>query len=114
VTALQQLGIPVYKKTLSPKEREGEGLEEGFYLDYEKPIAPDYSNIKPGSYMMLVYLTLKEIDKAHALSTQQEIIDTVYNKFGIKLQRQKVKNYLDLLIELGSGIQHDKSGYWMK
>ena len=27
---------------------------------------------------------------------------------------EKVKNYLDLLIELGSGIKHDKSGYWMK
>lgn len=63
---------------------------------------------------MLVYLTLKEIDKSHALSTQQQIIDAVKNKFGITLQRQKVKNYLELLIELDSGIQHDKAGYWMK
>lgn len=43
-----------------------------------------------------------------------DIIDAVKNKFGIILQRQKVKKYLDLLIELGSGIQHDKAGYWMR
>jgi hypothetical protein len=123
IHTLQKLGIPIYERKLNPEDKKnqaaliairGDEYKDGFYLDYSRPLTPDYSNIKPGSYIMLVYLTLKEIDKAHALSTQQEIIDAVYNKFGIKLQRQKVKNYLDLLIELGSGIQHDKSGYWMK
>ena len=83
------------------------------YLDYDRPLEPNYSNLKSRSYIMLVYLTLKEIDKAHALSTQQQIIDAVKNKFGITLQRQKVKNYLDLLMKL-AGIQHDEAGYWMK
>ena len=123
IDALKKLGIPIYDRRLNNNDREnqndlicfyGNRYKEGFYLDYERPLTPDYSNIKPRSYIMLVYLTLKEIDKAHALSTQQQIIDAVYNKFGIKLQRQKVKNYLDLLIKLGSGIKHDKSGYWMK
>ncbi len=123
IHTLQKLGIPIYERKLNPEDKKnqaaliairGDEYKDGFYLDHDRPLTPDYSNIKPGSYIMLVYLTLKEIDKAHALSTQQEIIDAVYNKFGIKLQRQKVKNYLNLLIELGSGIQHDKSGYWMK
>jgi hypothetical protein len=123
IHTLQKLGIPIYERNLSVGDKKNQGIlmaihgneyKDGFYLDNERPLTPDYSNLKPGSYIMLVYLTLKEIDKAHALSTQQQIIDAVYNKFGIKLQRQKVKNYLDLLIELGSGIKHDKSGYWMK
>ena len=123
IHTLQKLGIPIYERNLSVGDKKnqvilmaihGNEYKDGFYLDHGRPLTPDYSNIKPGSYIMLVYLTLKEIDKAHALSTQQEIIDAVKNKFGITLQRQKVKNYLDLLIELGSGIQHDESGYWMR
>ena len=123
IKALKDLGFPIYDRRLNESDRKiqddliylyGNQYKEGFYLDYNRPITPDYSKLKPGSYIMLVYLTLKEIDKAHALSTQQEIIDAVKNKFGVTLQRQKVKNYLDLLIELGSGIQHDEVGYWMK
>ena len=123
IDALKKLGFPIYDRRLNDHDRKnrdvlihlyGDLYKEGFYLDYDRSVAPDYSGIKPRSYIMLVYLTLKEIDKAHALSTQQQIIDAVKNKFGITLQRQKVKNYLDLLIELGSGIQHDKSGYWMR
>ena len=123
IDALKKLGFPIYDRRLNDHNRRhrdlliqlyGDRYKEGFYLDYDRPIAPDYSNLKPGSYIMLVYLTLKEIDKTHALSTQQEIINAVKNKFGITLQRQKVKNYLDLLIELKSGIQHDYAGYWMK
>lgn len=124
IHTLQKLGIPIYERNLSVVDKKnqaslmaiyGDEYKDGFYLDNERPLQTNYSNlIKPGSYIMLVYLTLKEIDRAHALSTQQQIIDAVYNKFGITLQRQKVKNYLDLLIELGSGIQHDESGYWMK
>lgn len=123
IHALQKLGIPICERNLSVVDKKnqaslmaiyGDEYKDGFYLDYEKQIEPDYSNLKPGSYIMLVYLTLKEIDKSHALSTQQQIIDAVKNKFGITLQRQKVKNYLELLIELDSGIQHDKAGYWMK
>lgn len=123
IHTLQKLGIPICERNLSVVDKKnqaslmaiyGDEYKDGFYLDYEKQLEPDYSNIKPGSYIMLVYLTLKEIDKAHALSTQQQIIDAVKNKFGITLQRQKVKNYLELLIELDSGIQHDKAGYWMK
>ena len=124
IHTLKKLGIPIYERKLNPEDKNnqtilmaihGDEYKDGFYLDYDRPITPDYSNLKPGSYIMLVYLTLKEIDKAHALSTQQQIIDAVQNKFGFTLQRQKVKNYLDLLIELGSGIQHDDAaGYWMK
>lgn len=123
IHALQKLGIPIYERNISVKDKEnqatlisiyGDKYKDGYYIDNDRPITPDYSNLKPGSYIMLLYLTLKEIDKAHTLSTQQEIIDAVKNKFGITLQRQKVKNYLDLLIELRSGIQRDKSGYWMK
>ena len=123
IKVLKDLGFPIYDKRLNEYDRAnqddliylyGNQYKEGFYLDYNKPITPDYSKLKPGSYILLVYLTLKEIDKAHAFSTQQEIIDAVKNKFGVTLQRQKVKNYLDLLIELGSGIKHDESGYWMK
>jgi hypothetical protein len=123
IHTLQKLGIPIYERNLSVGDKKnqvilmaihGNEYKDGFYLDYDRPLQPNYSNLKPGSYIMLVYLTLKEIDQVHAISTQQEIIDAVYNKFGIKLQRQKVKNYLDLLIELGSGVKHDKSGYWIK
>lgn len=123
IDALQKLGFPIYNRRLNNKDRKdqdvlihlyGDQYKEGFYLDYDRPIAPDYSKLNPGSYLMLVYLTLREIDMAHALTTQQDIIDAVKNKFGITLQRQKVKNYLDILIELDSGIKHDKSGYWMK
>lgn len=123
IHTLQKLGIPIYERKLNPEDKKnqaaliairGDEYKDGFYLDYGRPITPNYSNLKPGTYIMLVYFTLKEIDRAHALSTQQQIIDAVKNKFGITLQRQKVKNYLDLLIELGSGILHDKSGYWMK
>ena len=123
IRALQKLGIPIYKRKLAPEDKKnqaaliairGEEYKDGFYLDYDRPITPDYSKLKPGSYIMLVYLTLKEIDKAHALSTQQQVIDAVKNEFGITLQRQQVRSYLDLLIELGSGIKHDKTGYWMK
>lgn len=124
IHTLQKLGIPIYERKLNPEDKKnqaaliairGDEYKDGFYLDYDRPLEPNYSNLKSRSYIMLVYLTLKEIDKAHALSTQQQIIDAVKNKFGITLQRQKVKNYLDLLIELGSGIQHDDAaGYWMK
>ena len=124
IHTLKKLGIPIYERKLNPEDKNnqtilmaihGDEYKDGFYLDYDRPITPDYSNLKPRSYIMLVYLTLKEIDKAHALSTQQQIIDAVQNKFGFTLQRQKVKNYLDLLIELGSGIQHDDAaGYWTK
>ena len=123
IKALKDLGFPIYDRRLNESDRKiqddliylyGNQYKEGFYLDYNRPLVPDYSKLKPGSYIMLVYLTLKEIDKAHAFSTQQEIIDAVKNKFGVTLQRQKVKNYLDLLIELGFGIQRDKSGYWMR
>ena len=123
IHTLQKLGIPIYEKKLNPEDKKnqaaliairGDEYKDGFYLDNERPLEPDYSNLKPGSYIMLVYLTLKGIDKAHALSTQQQIIDAVKNKFGITLQRQKVKNYLDILMELGSGIKHDTTGYWMK
>ena len=120
---MQKLGIPIYERELNPEDKKnqvaliairGDEYKDGFYLDHDRPLTPDYSNIKPESYIMLVYLTLKEIDKAHALSTQQQIIDAVKNKFGITLQRQKVKNYLDLLNDLDAGIKKDKNGYWMK
>ena len=123
IHTLQKLGIPIYERKLNPEDKNnqtilmaihGDEYKDGFYLDYERPLEPDFSKLKPGSYIMLVCLTLKEIDKAHVLSTQQQVIDAVKNKFGITLQRQKVKKYLDLLIELGSGIQHDEAGYWMK
>ena len=123
IKALKDLGFPIYDRRLNESDRKiqddliylyGNQYKEGFYLDYNRPLVSDYSKLKPGSFILLVYLTLKEIDKAHALSTQQEIIDAVKNKFGVTLQRQKVKNYLDLLIELGFGIQRDKSGYWMR
>lgn len=122
IHALQKLGIPIYERSISVEDKKnqvilmaihGNEYKDGFYLDYDRPITPNYSNLKPGTYIMLVYLTLKEIDRAHALSTQQQIIDAVKNKFGITLQRQKVKNYLDLLMEL-AGIQHDEAGYWIK
>lgn len=100
IHALQDLGIPIPKRS--------------FYIDYSKPITPDYSKCTPRTYIMLVYLTLEDIDEAHALSTQQDIIDAVYNKFGVKLQRQKVKNYIDILIDLNSGVKHNGNGYWMK
>ena len=123
IKVLKDLGFPIYDKRLNEYDRAnqdvliylyGNQYKEGFYLDYNRPLVPDYSKLKSGSYIMLVYLTLKEIDKAHALSTQQEIIDAVKNKFGVTLQRQKVKKYLDILKELDSGIKHDESGYWMK
>ena len=122
IHTLQKLGIPIYERKLNPEDKKnqaaliairGDEYKDGFYLDYDRPLEPNYSNLKSRSYIMLVYLTLKEIDKAHALSTQQQIIDAVKNKFGITLQRQKVKNYLDLLMK-PAGIQHDEAGYWMK
>ena len=123
IHALQKLGIPIYERNISVEDKKnqaalmsiyGDKYKDGYYIDNDRPLTPDYSNLKPGSYILLVYLTLKEIDRAHALTTQQAVIDAVYNKFGVTLQRQKVKNYLDLLIELDAGIKYDKVGYWMK
>ena len=123
IRALQKLGIPIYERNISVGDKEnqatlisiyGDKYKDGYYIDNDRPITPDYSKLKPGSYIMLIYLTFKEIDRAHALPTQQAVIDAVYNKFGITLQRQKVKNYLDLLNDLDAGIKKDKNGYWMK
>ena len=123
IHALQTLGIPIYERSISVEDKKnqaalmsiyGDKYKDGYYIDNDRPLTPDYSNLEPRSYIMLVYLTLKEIDRAHALTTQQAVIDAVYNKFGVTLQRQKVKNYLDILIELDSGIHHDEYGYWAK
>ena len=123
IHALQTLGIPIYERSISVEDKKnqaalmsiyGDKYKDGYYIDNDRPITPDYSKLKPGSYIMLVYLTLQEIDRAHALPTQQAVIDAVRDKFGITLQRQKVKNYLDLLNDLGAGIKHDTAGYWMK
>ena len=122
IHALQKLGIPIYERSVSVEDKKnqvalmsiyGDKYKDGYYIDNDRPITPDYSKLKPGSYIMLVYLTLKEVDRAHALPTQQAVIDAVRDKFGITLQRQKVKNYLDLLNDLGAGIKNDKTGYWM-
>lgn len=123
IHALRRLGIPVYERRLAPKDRECQGVlmeqfgneyKEGFYLDYSRPLVPDYAKCKNREKIMLVYLTLKEIDKEHAIPTQQAIIDAVYDKFGVKLQRQKVKNYIDVLSEFNASIRYDEAGYWMK
>ena len=123
IHALQKLGIPIYKRSINAKDKKnqetliaiyGDKYKDGYYLDYDRPLTPDYSNLKAGSYVVLVYLTLKEIDRAHALPTQQAVVDAVRGKFGVTLQRKYAKNYLDLLIELGTGIKHDKAGYWME
>ena len=123
IHALQKLGIPIYKRIISIVDKKkqaalisiyGDKYKDGYYIDNDRPLTPDYSNLKPGSYIMLVYLTLQEIDRAHALPTQQAVINAVRDKFGITLQRQKVKNYLDLLNDLGAGVKHDNVGYWMK
>ena len=123
IHALQTLGIPIYERSISVEDKKnqaalmsiyGDKYKDGYYIDNDRPITPDYSKLKPGSYIMLVYLTLKEIDRTHALPTQQAVIDAVRDKFGITLQRQKAKNYLDLLNDLGAGVKHDNVGYWMK
>lgn len=123
IKALKYLGIPIYRRSISIEDKEeqaslisiyGDKYKDGYYIDNDRPLTPDYSKLKPGSYIMLVYLTLKEIDRAHALPTQQAVIDAVRDKFGIKLQRQKVKKYIDVLNELGAGVKHDNVGYWMK
>ena len=123
IHTLRKLGIPVYARSIDVEDKKyqadlistyGDKYKDGYYIDNDRPLTPDYSNLKPGSYIMLVYLTLKEIDHAHALPTQQAVIDAVRDKFGITLQRQKVKNYIDILNDLGAGIKNDKIGYWMK
>ena len=123
IHTLRKLGIPIYARSIDVEDKKyqvdlistyGDKYKDGYYIDNDRPLTPDYSNLKPGSYIMLVYLTLQEIDRAHALPTQQAVIDAVRDKFGITLQRQKVKNYLDLLIELDAGVKHDNAGYWMK
>lgn len=122
IHALQTLGIPIYEKQLPSNEKLikkalvdefGDEFREGFYIDNSRPISCDYSKISPRVYVMLVYLVLKESDEAHPLPTQQAIADAVYSKFGTKIKRQNVKNYIDILRELNVWIEHDKSGYWM-
>ena len=122
IHSLQALGIPIYEKQLPSNEKLikkalidefGDEFREGFYIDNSRPISCDYSKISPRVYVMLVYLVLKESDESHPLPTQQAIVDAVYNKFGTKIKRSNVKNYIDILTELNVWIEHDKSGYWM-
>lgn len=123
IKVLKDLGFPIYDKRLNEYDRAnqdvliylyGNQYKEGFYLDYNRPITPDYSKLKPGSYIMLVYLIFKEHDKSNPLPTQQAVVDAVYAKFGKKLKRENISKYIETLIILWVNIQHDKYGYWMK
>lgn len=121
IHALQNLGIPIHLKRLSRYDKKkaqtvdefARDNKEGFYIDWNNPITPDYSKCTPRGYIMLVYLVLKDTDREHTLLTQKAIVDAVQNRFGIKLQRQRVKQYIDILTELDVNIEQDEAGYWM-
>ena len=122
IKALKELGFPIYDRRLNESDRKiqddliylyGNQYKEGFYLDYNRPLVPDYSKLKPGSYIMLVYLIFKEHDKSNPLPTQQAVVDAVYAKFGKKLKRENISKYIETLITLWVNIQHDNTGYWL-
>ena len=121
IHALQNLGIPIHMKRLSRYDKKkakndkefARKNREGFYIDWNNPITPDYSKCTPRGYIMLVYLVLKDTEREHTLPTQKAIVDAVQNRFGIKLRRQRVKQYIDILTKLDVNIEHDEAGYWM-
>lgn len=122
IKVLKDLGFPIYDKRLNEYDRAnqdvliylyGNQYKEGFYLDYNRPLVPDYSKLKSGSYIMLVYLIFKEHDKSNPLPTQQAVVDAVYAKFGKKIKRQNIPNYIEGLRILDVEIKHDNTGYWL-
>ena len=126
IKALRYLGVPIYEKKINDAERRrqeslsafdrgmiNESDKPGFYIDYSKPITSDYSKIKAGLYIMLVYFIFQEHNKLNPLPTQQAIVDAIYEKFGKKIKRQNISNYIEGLRTLDVEIKHDNTGYWL-
>jgi biotin operon repressor len=60
---------------------------------------------------MMVYLVLR--DSGVPLS-QQVILDAIFERFGVKIQRQTVGRHVKLLQEMGCSITYDRqNGYKM-
>lgn len=62
---------------------------------------------------LFIYLILKEHSNWNCRLTQKEIIEYLYNKYEIELERKAVSRHLESLIDADLNIwTQDRTGYW--
>ena len=93
---LQDLGFPVKHSS------------DGYYYSGEPH--PPKNDIKssPSAYPLLI---LQELD--HTPKTQTAIIQSIQEKYGVKIDRKAVRRHLELLEALGLYIEKCEDGYYL-
>ena len=93
---LGDLGFPVNK------------CAEGYYCAGDNCDPRTDIKYTPSAYPLLILQVLDDTPK-----TKAGIIQTVREKYGAKIDRKAVGRHLELLNELGYGIQQCKDGYYL-
>ena len=91
---LQDMGFPVQK------------CAEGYYRSEEAQAPKPDIKYSPNAYPLLIMQVLDSSPK-----TQAEIIHTVQEKYGVRIDRKAVKRHLELLEALFYRIQKSNDGY---